>query len=174
MLPSRSGFLVEAINTMEMQWAAYDQVVWGSTDDVVIRKAVISRHIKVKNFRRTSTGPKQDSATRHRHPIAIKALHTRKIIKLGFLSLPCYFFKKIHNIRVEKQNCFLPSWETISDRWNLKRMCLTLCSWNTAITVYQNIIYLTSHSCSVTLMTFYFPEARQHNIVLKFHTHYVE
>ena len=74
MLPSHSGILAKAINTMEMQWVAYDQVVCGSSDAVVIRRVVISQHTKLKNFSRTLAGPKQDSATRHHHPTTIKAL----------------------------------------------------------------------------------------------------
>ena len=38
MVPLLSGILAEAINTMEMQWVAYGQVVCGSSDAVVIRK----------------------------------------------------------------------------------------------------------------------------------------
>ena len=88
MLSLRSGILAEAINTMEMQWVAYDQMVCGSSDAVVIRRVVISRDAKVKNFSRTSASPKQDSATRHHHH---PTLHSRKIIKLGFLPLPYWF-----------------------------------------------------------------------------------
>ena len=91
MLPSRSGILAEGLNNMEMQWIAYDQVVCGSSDAVVIRRVVISLHTKVKNFSRTSASPKQDSATRHHHSPTISALHSRKIIKLGFLSLLYWF-----------------------------------------------------------------------------------
>ena len=91
-LPPNSLDLHETQNNkMKMQWVAYDQVVCGSSDTVVIRRAVISQHNKVKNFSRTSAGPKQDSATRHHHPTAIKALHSKKIIKLGFLSLSLVF-----------------------------------------------------------------------------------
>ena len=58
MLLSRSGILAEAINIMEMQWVAYEQVVCGSSHAVVMRRVAISRHIKVKNFSRASAGPK--------------------------------------------------------------------------------------------------------------------
>ena len=58
MLPSRSGILAEAINTMEMQWVAYDHAVCGSSDAMVVRRVAISQHIKVKNFSQTSAGPK--------------------------------------------------------------------------------------------------------------------
>ena len=63
MLPTRSGILAEAINTMEIQWVTYDQVVCGSSDAVVIGRVVTSQHTKVKNFSQTSADPKQDSAT---------------------------------------------------------------------------------------------------------------
>ena len=91
MLPSHSGILAKAINSMEMQWIAYNQVVCRSSDAVVIRRVVISRHAKLKNFSQTSADPKQDSGTRHHHPITIKALHSTKIIKLDFLSLSYWF-----------------------------------------------------------------------------------
>ena len=106
MVPSRSGILAEAINTMEMQWVAYDQVVCGSSDAAVIRRDVISRHTKVKNFSRTSAYPKQDSATRHHHPTTIKALHSRKIIKLGFLSLPYWFLTESSQYQSWKAKLF--------------------------------------------------------------------
>ena len=48
--PSHSGILAKAINTMEMQWVAYDQVVCGSIDGGVRRRAVILQHTKVKKF----------------------------------------------------------------------------------------------------------------------------
>ena len=91
MVPLLSGILAEAINTMEMQWVAYNQVLCGSSNAVVIMRVVISRHTNVKNFSRTLAGSKQDSATRHHHPTIIEALHSRRIIKLGFLSLPYWF-----------------------------------------------------------------------------------
>ena len=106
MVPSRFGILAEAINTMEMQWVAYDQVVCGSSDAVVIRRVVISRHTKLKNFSRTSAGPKQDSATRHHHPTIIKALHSRKIIKLGFLSLLYWFLTESSQYQSWKTKLF--------------------------------------------------------------------
>ena len=106
MISLRSGILTEAMNTMEMQWVAYDQVVCGSSDAVVIRRVVISRHTKLKNFSRTSAGPKQDSATRHHHPTTIKALHSRKIIKLGFLSLPYWFLTESSQYQSWKAKLF--------------------------------------------------------------------
>ena len=72
MVPSRSGILAEAKNTMEMQWVAYDQVACGSSDAVIIRRVVISWHNKLKKFSRTSADPKQDSATCHHHPQELK------------------------------------------------------------------------------------------------------
>ena len=121
MISLRSGILTEAMNTMEMQWVAYDQVVCGSSDAVVIRRVVTSRHAKVKNFSQTSASPKQDSATRHHHP----TLHSRKIIKLGFLPLPYWFLTESS----QYQSCgFLPCRETISDCQNLKFTCHPLWS----------------------------------------------
>ena len=91
MLPSCSRILVEAINTMATQWVAYDQVVCGWNDTAVIR-VVILQHAKVKNLSRILTDRKQDTPTRHHHPHkTIKALHSRKIVRLGFLSLPYWF-----------------------------------------------------------------------------------
>ena len=89
-----------------MQWVAYDQVVCGSSDAAVIRRVVISRHTKLKNFSRTSAGPKQDSATRHHHPTTIKALHSKKIIKLGFLSLPYWFLTESSQYQSWKAKLF--------------------------------------------------------------------
>ena len=106
MVTSRSGILAEAINTMEMQWVAYGQVVCGSSDAVVITRAVILRYTKLKNFSRTSAGTKQDSATRHHHPTTIKALHSRKIIKLGFLSLPYWFLTESSQYQSWKAKLF--------------------------------------------------------------------
>ena len=106
MFPSSSGVLAEAINTMEMLWVAYAQAVCGSSDAMFIRRVVISQHIKVKNFSQTSVGPKQDSATRHHHPTTIKALHTRKIIKLGFLSLPYWFLTESSRYQSWKAKLF--------------------------------------------------------------------
>ena len=57
MLPSCSRILAEAINTLEMEWVPYDQMVCGSSDAVVIRRVLISWHTKVKNFSRASAGP---------------------------------------------------------------------------------------------------------------------
>ena len=57
MLPSRSRILSETINPMEMQWDTYDQVVCRSSDAVIISRAVISQHTKVKNFSWTSASP---------------------------------------------------------------------------------------------------------------------
>ena len=106
-LPPNSLDLHETQNNkMEMQWVAYDQVVCGSSDAVVIRRVVISRHAKVKNFSRTSAGPKQDSATRNHHPTTIKALHSRKIIKLGFLSLPYWFLTESSQYQSWKAKLF--------------------------------------------------------------------
>ena len=51
MLPSCSRILAEAINTMEMQWVAYDQVVYGSSDAVVIRQSKIVSCFLEKRFR---------------------------------------------------------------------------------------------------------------------------
>ena len=107
MLPSHSGILAKAINTMEMQWVAYDQVVCGSSEAVVIRRVVISRHTKLKNFNRTSAGPKQDSGTRHHHPTTIKALHSRKIRKLDFLSLPYWLLTESSQYQSWKEKLFL-------------------------------------------------------------------
>ena len=106
MVLSRSGILAEAIKTMGMQWVAYDQVAYGSSDAVVTRSVVISRHTKLKNFSRTLAGPKQDSATRHHHPTTIKALHSRKIIKLGFLSLPYWFLTESSQYQSWKAKLF--------------------------------------------------------------------
>ena len=106
MLLSRSGILAEKINTMEMPWVAFDQVVSGSCDAVVIRRVVISRHTKVKNFSRTLAGTKQDSATRHHHPTTIKALHSKKIIKLGFLSLPYWLLTESSQYQSWKAKLF--------------------------------------------------------------------
>ena len=89
-----------------MQWVAYDQGVCGSSDALVIRRVVISRQIKVKSFSRTSAGPKQDSATCHHHPTTIKTLHTRKIIKLSFLSLPYWFLTEISQYQTWKAKLF--------------------------------------------------------------------
>ena len=63
MLPSRSEILAEAVNTMEnVQWVAIDpsEVVCGASDAVFIRRVVILRHIKARNFSRTSAGPSED------------------------------------------------------------------------------------------------------------------
>ena len=49
------------------------------------------QYTKVKTFSRNSAGPKQDSARRYHHPTTIKARYSRKIIKLGFMSLPYWF-----------------------------------------------------------------------------------
>ena len=106
MLTTHSGILAEAIKTMEMQWVAYDQVLCGSIDAVVIRRVVISQHTKVKNLSQTSAGPKQDSATRHHHPRTIKALHSTKIIKLDFLSLPYWFLTKSSQYQSWKAKLF--------------------------------------------------------------------
>ena len=106
MLPSHSGILAEAIDTMEMQWVAYDKVVCASSDAVVIRSVVISWHTKVKNSSRTSAGPKQDSATRQHHPTTIKALHSRQIIKLGYLSLSYWFLTESSQYRSWKAKLF--------------------------------------------------------------------
>ena len=92
MLPSRSEILAEAVNTMEnVQWVAIDpsELVCGASDTVFIRRVIILRHIKAKNFSRTSAGPKEDFLLHAiTTPTTTKALQTRKIIKLGFLSLP--------------------------------------------------------------------------------------
>ena len=53
MLSSRSGILAKAMNTVEMQWVGYDQVVCRSNDAVIIKRVVILRHNKLKRFSRT-------------------------------------------------------------------------------------------------------------------------
>ena len=90
----------------EMTWVTYDQVVCGSSDAVVIRKVVIMRQTKVKNFSRTSAGPKKDSATRHHHPTTIKTLHSWKIINLGSMSLPYWFLTESSQYQSWKAKLF--------------------------------------------------------------------
>ena len=68
MLPSHSRILVEAINTVATQWVAYDQVVCGWNDTAVIR-VVILQHANVKNFSQALADRKQDTPSRHHHPI---------------------------------------------------------------------------------------------------------
>ena len=80
-----------------MQWVAYDQVACGLSDAVVIRRVVISQHAKLKNFSRTK---------RHHHPTTIKSLHSRKIIKLGFLLLPYWFLTESSQYQSSKAKLF--------------------------------------------------------------------
>ena len=93
MLPSRSWILTKAVNTMEMQRVANDWVVCGSSDAVIIRTVVISRHTKAKKFR---PPPPHDN----------KALQTRKIIKFSFLSLLHCFLTESSQYQSLKENLF--------------------------------------------------------------------
>ena len=78
MLPSCSRILAEAINTMEMQWVAYDQVVYGSSDAVVIRQSKIVSCFLEKRFRtvRIENYYATHYSTEIEKPWYIKTLHT--------------------------------------------------------------------------------------------------
>ena len=108
MLPSRSGILAEAINTMEMQWVAYDHAVCGSSDAMVIGGSLYRNTSRWKTSARLQPALNKTllSATRYHQPSTIKALHTRKIIKLGFLSLPYWFLTEISRYQSWKAKLF--------------------------------------------------------------------
>ena len=123
------------------------------------------------------TSPKQEfliHATTS-HPPTIKALQLEKS-KIKLSASPPLDFNRKSLISELKSKCFACSVRKRSRSteiffWIANYQVTEAWTWNL---VSQNIIYLILSSCSVTLPTFDFPEARQHNFVLKFHIHYLE
>ena len=89
-------------NAMSCLWPGGLRIKWCCGHK---KGCYITTH-QTENFSRTLAGPKQDSATRHHHPTTIKALHSRKIIKLGFLSLPYWFLTESSQYQSWKAKLF--------------------------------------------------------------------